>query len=109
VTQIDVPGGRSGLVGLEPVLSGIEGLEFVHLDRRDVVRHRIVGDIVAAYERKSLTATLSTGTPGDGSSGPLPPNGSGPFGQAADTSDAGSVGRGKGAGGDSDDGGLGEP
>lgn len=52
-TQVDVPDGRSGLAGLERVLTGIEGLEFVHLDAGDVVRHRIVGDIVAAYERGS--------------------------------------------------------
>jgi phosphate starvation-inducible PhoH-like protein len=51
VTQIDVPGGRSGLVGLEELLGGIEGVAFVHLGRRDVVRHRIVAEIVAAYER----------------------------------------------------------
>jgi phosphate starvation-inducible PhoH-like protein len=50
VTQVDLPGGRSGLVGLEKVLSGIDGLAFVHLGRRDVVRHRIVQDIVSAYE-----------------------------------------------------------
>lgn len=50
-TQIDVPDGRSGLLGLEPILQGIEGLSFVHLGTGDVVRHRIVGDIVAAYER----------------------------------------------------------
>jgi phosphate starvation-inducible protein PhoH and related proteins len=50
-TQVDVAGGKSGLVGLERILSGIEGLAFVHLDRRDVVRHRIVQDIVTAYER----------------------------------------------------------
>ena len=50
-TQVDVPGGRSGLVGLERVLEGIEGLAFVHLTGADVVRHRIVADIVAAYER----------------------------------------------------------
>ena len=31
VTQIDVPGGRSGLVGLEPVLGGIDDIAFVHL------------------------------------------------------------------------------
>ena len=51
VTQIDVAGGRSGLVGLEEVLGGIEGLAFVHLGPRDVVRHKIVSDIVSAYER----------------------------------------------------------
>jgi phosphate starvation-inducible PhoH-like protein len=50
-TQIDVPGGRSGLAGLEAVLAGIDGLSFVHLSSRDVVRHRIVSDIVDAYER----------------------------------------------------------
>jgi len=52
-TQVDVPGGRSGLVGLECTLAGIDGLSFVHLDKGDVVRHRIVADIVAAYERSS--------------------------------------------------------
>ena len=36
----------------ENILQDIEGLVFVHLDTRDVVRHRIVADIVAAYERK---------------------------------------------------------
>ena len=51
-TQVDVPGGRSGLRGLESVLEGIEGLTFVHLTGADVVRHRIVADIVAAYERQ---------------------------------------------------------
>jgi len=52
-TQVDVPGGRTGLVGLERTLAGIDGLSFVHLDKGDVVRHRIVADIVAAYERSS--------------------------------------------------------
>jgi phosphate starvation-inducible PhoH-like protein len=51
VTQIDLPTGRSGIVGLEKVLTGIEGLSFVHLTNRDVVRHRIVQDIVDAYDR----------------------------------------------------------
>jgi phosphate starvation-inducible PhoH-like protein len=52
VTQIDLPPGqRSGLVVVEEILSGIEGLEFVHLGARDVVRHKIVQDIVEAYRR----------------------------------------------------------
>jgi phosphate starvation-inducible PhoH-like protein len=50
-TQVDVPGGRSGLDGLEHLLAGIDGLGFVHLTSRDVVRHKIVQDIVDAYER----------------------------------------------------------
>jgi phosphate starvation-inducible PhoH-like protein len=49
-TQVDVPGGRSGLAGIEDVLGGIDGLAFVRLTGRDVVRHRIVADIVGAYE-----------------------------------------------------------
>jgi len=62
-TQVDVPDGRSGLLGLERVLTGIEGLGFVHLDYSDVVRHKIVADIVAAYERsgeKSATRSRNT-------------------------------------------------
>ena len=51
-TQVDIPDNRSGLIGLENILQDIDGLAFVHLDTRDVVRHRIVADIVAAYERK---------------------------------------------------------
>jgi phosphate starvation-inducible PhoH-like protein len=53
VTQIDLPDGRgrSGLMQVRNVLDGIEGLMFVELGSRDVVRHRIVQDIVDAYER----------------------------------------------------------
>ena len=53
VTQVDVPTGRSGLLGLEKILKDIEGIDFVHLSNRDVVRHRIVQDIVDAYEKAS--------------------------------------------------------
>jgi phosphate starvation-inducible PhoH-like protein len=74
-TQIDVAGGRSGLVGLEKVLLGIDGLAWVHLGRRDVVRHRIVQDIVSAYEMASASANAATaggsgvGGVGDGQRG----------------------------------------
>lgn len=53
VTQIDLPEGRgrSGLLAVRDVLEGIEGLVFVELGSRDVVRHRIVQEIVDAYER----------------------------------------------------------
>jgi phosphate starvation-inducible PhoH-like protein len=53
-TQVDVAGGRSGLHHMERILSGIDGLTFVRLTGRDVVRHRIVGDIVDAYERDAV-------------------------------------------------------
>jgi phosphate starvation-inducible PhoH-like protein len=52
VTQTDLPAGqRSGLVVIEEILEGIEGIEFVHLGARDVVRAKIVQDIVEAYRR----------------------------------------------------------
>jgi phosphate starvation-inducible PhoH-like protein len=44
------------MLGLERVLSGIDGLTFVHLTNKDVVRHRIVQDIVDAYERADTSA-----------------------------------------------------
>jgi len=52
VTQIDLPEGRgrSGLLAVREILTGIDGLEFVELGSADVVRHRIVQDIVNAYE-----------------------------------------------------------
>jgi phosphate starvation-inducible PhoH-like protein len=55
VTQIDLPEGRgrSGLQVVRTILDGIDGLAFVELDAHDVVRHRIVQDIVNAYERSS--------------------------------------------------------
>lgn len=56
-TQVDVPDGRSGLAGLERVLTDIDGLTFVHLEYTDVVRHKIVADIVAAYETNSEKST----------------------------------------------------
>ncbi|MEY2588431.1 MAG: phosphate starvation-inducible protein PhoH [Acidimicrobiaceae bacterium] len=55
VTQVDVQGARSGLLGLEKILTGIEGLAWVHLSSKDVVRHKIVQDIVDAYERATVT------------------------------------------------------
>ena len=49
-TQVDVQDGRSGLKGMERILAGVDQLAFVHLTGADVVRHKIVADIVAAYE-----------------------------------------------------------
>ncbi len=51
ITQIDLPVGRvSGLVEAMKVVSKIEGIAFVHFDDRDVVRHKLVQEIVKAYE-----------------------------------------------------------
>jgi phosphate starvation-inducible protein PhoH and related proteins len=51
ITQIDLPTGRlSGLVEAMRVVSKIEGISFIHFDERDVVRHKLVQQIVKAYE-----------------------------------------------------------
>jgi phosphate starvation-inducible PhoH-like protein len=65
MTQVDVQGGRSGLVGLQHVLAGIDGLAFVHLTSRDVVRHRIVQDIVDAYTTAEDAIARGDGSRGD--------------------------------------------
>jgi phosphate starvation-inducible PhoH-like protein len=52
ITQVDLPAGQhSGLNIVREILSGIDDLSFVYLSSRDVVRHRIVQDIVEAYRR----------------------------------------------------------
>jgi phosphate starvation-inducible PhoH-like protein len=61
-TQIDVPGGRSGLTKVESILTGIDSLSFVRLTGRDVVRHRIVQAIVDAYERNAAEAEREIAT-----------------------------------------------
>jgi len=51
ITQIDLPIGRtSGLVEAMKVVSKIEGISFLYFDDRDVVRHKLVQQIVKAYE-----------------------------------------------------------
>jgi phosphate starvation-inducible PhoH-like protein len=51
VTQIDLPVGRvSGLVEAMKVVGSIDGISFIYFDERDVVRHKLVQQIVKAYE-----------------------------------------------------------
>jgi phosphate starvation-inducible PhoH-like protein len=51
ITQIDLPSRQtSGLVQIQQILQHIEGVSFVYLGKRDVVRHRLVKDIINAYE-----------------------------------------------------------
>jgi phosphate starvation-inducible PhoH-like protein len=53
ITQADLPEGRvSGLVDAQRVLTGIEGVDFVYLDKSDIVRHSLVQKIVMAYEAR---------------------------------------------------------
>ncbi|MGH2704995.1 MAG: PhoH family protein [Actinomycetota bacterium] len=57
VTQIDLPSGMtSGLLLVQEILAGIEGISFCRLDANDVVRHKIVQDIVEAYRRHAERA-----------------------------------------------------
>lgn len=51
ITQIDLPAGKSsGLVEAKDILTPITAIQFVHFTRQDVVRHRLVQDIINAYE-----------------------------------------------------------
>lgn len=52
ITQIDLPSStESGLVQIREILNGIEGIAFVYLDDKDVVRHKLVRDIIKAYDQ----------------------------------------------------------
>ncbi|SDB42756.1 phosphate starvation-inducible protein PhoH [Desulfonatronum thiosulfatophilum] len=54
ITQIDLPiHARSGLIQAERVLSKVSGLQFIHFNDKDVIRHPLVGRIVTAYDRYS--------------------------------------------------------
>jgi phosphate starvation-inducible PhoH-like protein len=51
VTQVDLPAGKmSGLIEARNVISGVDGVSFIHFNERDVVRHPLVQRIVRAYE-----------------------------------------------------------
>tara|TARA_Y100000385_G_scaffold66859_1_gene66565 strand:- start:4406 stop:5329 length:924 start_codon:yes stop_codon:yes gene_type:complete len=54
VTQIDLPKQKqSGLLQAQQLLDGIPGIEFIKLDGRDVVRHKLVTKIISAYSKSS--------------------------------------------------------
>ena len=51
VTQVDLPGGKnSGLATIRKILDGVDDISFMDLTAEDVVRHRLISDIVSAYE-----------------------------------------------------------
>ena len=57
VTQIDLPDkSRSGLVDALKILRGIDGIAQVYFTEKDVVRHRLVQQIILAYDRASRNA-----------------------------------------------------
>ena len=52
VTQIDLPRNQpSGLVQAIKILSNVQGIDFIYLDAQDVVRHRLVREIIEAYTK----------------------------------------------------------
>jgi phosphate starvation-inducible PhoH-like protein len=54
ITQIDLPRNQnSGLVQASKILGHVKGIEFIQLDIRDVVRHKLVTRIINAYDKKS--------------------------------------------------------
>lgn len=56
ITQIDLPSKKeSGLIQAKEILQGIDGVGFVYFDKSDVVRHRLVKDIIDAYEKFNST------------------------------------------------------
>jgi len=51
ITQIDLPNGKiSGLVEAQRILQDIEGIKFIYFSEKDVIRHRLVQEIIKAYE-----------------------------------------------------------
>jgi phosphate starvation-inducible PhoH-like protein len=56
VTQVDLPSGtKSGLKVVQDILDGIEDVHFCRLTSQDIVRHRLVSEIVDAYARWDAT------------------------------------------------------
>jgi len=52
ITQVDLPENKtSGLIEIQGILKGIEGIAFIYFSDRDVVRHPLVQEIIKAYER----------------------------------------------------------
>jgi len=65
VTQIDLPAGKpSGLKEAWRILKGVEGIKFITFTERDVARHRLVQEIIAAYEKDE--GQRGAGSEGDG-------------------------------------------
>jgi phosphate starvation-inducible PhoH-like protein len=73
ITQVDLPASRpSGLIEIQTVLQGIDGIRFVYFDDRDVVRHDLVSAIVRAYDRVEPRGGRARPAPPDASP-PAPP------------------------------------
>jgi phosphate starvation-inducible PhoH-like protein len=57
ITQIDLPKNQvSGLMHSQKILKNIPGIDFVYLDKSDIIRHKLVGRIIEAYGKDSNPA-----------------------------------------------------
>jgi phosphate starvation-inducible PhoH-like protein len=66
ITQIDLPAGKpSGLKEAWRILKSIDGIRFITFTERDVARHRLVQEIITAYEREQGAAELGPREPSD--------------------------------------------
>ncbi|TAJ23415.1 MAG: PhoH family protein [Nitrospirae bacterium] len=94
ITQVDLPSDRrSGLIEVRDILQEIPGIEFVYFNEQDVVRHRLVQEIIKAYDRhdpvRSGPASARAQAPRPGGRGvkrwprprPVDPHGEGDAGQ----------------------------
>ncbi len=58
ITQIDLPDGKvSGLIEARDLFQKVEGIKFIYFSKKDVIRHRLVQEIIKAYEEKSKGKT----------------------------------------------------
>jgi len=86
VTQVDLPSDRvSGLIEAQQILQDIPGIQFILFDERDVVRHRLVQEIIKAYDRHGPPSDASiarhAGRPRPGAKPRSRPTPDGPGGQ----------------------------
>ena len=61
ITQVDLPSHKtSGLIEAKEILAGIPGIEFIFFSKHDVVRHKLVQNIIQAYETAAHQKELLT-------------------------------------------------
>ncbi|MBI2360871.1 MAG: PhoH family protein, partial [Deltaproteobacteria bacterium] len=66
VTQIDLPAGKpSGLKEAWRILTAVEGIRFITFTEKDVARHRLVQNIITAYDRDERRAGEGSREPGE--------------------------------------------
>jgi phosphate starvation-inducible PhoH-like protein len=76
ITQVDLPLDRvSGLIQVREILREIPGIQFVYFDERDVVRHRLVQEIIKAYDRHGDPGATRIPKPPGGQHRPRPRSG----------------------------------